>query len=53
MPKKKHPETPEDQAKRFREEAEKLIKSGELDPAEGAAATDKLVRRAAPRRPAV
>lgn len=45
MPKKKYPETPEEQAKRFRTESEKLIKSGELDPDVGEAATDSLVRR--------
>ena len=32
MPKKLNPETPEEQAKRFQEEAEKLVKSGDLDP---------------------
>ena len=45
MPKKLNPETPEEQAKRFRKEARKLIKSGELDPERGEAATDKLVRK--------
>lgn len=51
MPPKKHPETPEEQSKRFRVEAERLVKSGELDPGVGEAATDKLVRRSAsPRR---
>ena len=45
MPKKKNPETPEEQAARFRREAKKLISDGELDPAQGEAATDKLVRR--------
>ena len=45
MPPKKNPETPEEQAKRFRREARKLIKSGELDPDVGEAATDKLVRK--------
>ena len=45
MPKKLNPETPEEQAKRFRKEAAKLIKSGELDPDAGEAATDKLVRQ--------
>ena len=46
MPKKLNPETPEEQAKRFRREAKKLISAGELDPAKGENATDKLVRRA-------
>ena len=45
MPKKLNPETPEEQAKRFRKEAEKLVKSGDLDPAEADAALDKLVRK--------
>jgi hypothetical protein len=46
MPPKKNPETPEQQAKRFKVEAEKLIKSGELDPEKGDEAMEKLVRRA-------
>jgi polyhydroxyalkanoate synthesis regulator phasin len=50
MPPKKNPETPEEQAKRFRKEARKLVKNGELDPAEADAALDKLVRTNA-RRP--
>ena len=45
MPPKKNPETPAEQAKRFRKEARKLIKSGELDPDAGEAATDALVRK--------
>jgi hypothetical protein len=45
MPKKLNPETPEEQSKRFRKEARKLIKSGELDPGAGEAATDALVRK--------
>ena len=45
MPKKKNPETPEEQAKRFRKEAAKMIEAGELDPIAGEAATDALVRR--------
>lgn len=45
MPKKGNPQTAEEQAQRFRKEAEKLIKSGALDPAAGEAATDALVRR--------
>lgn len=44
MPKKLNPETSEEQAKRFRKEARKLVKSGELDPDAGEAATDALVR---------
>jgi hypothetical protein len=45
MPKKKHPETPEEQAKRFEAEVERLIAAGELSPTEADAALDKLVRR--------
>lgn len=45
MPAKKHPETPKEQAARFRKEADKLIKGGELDPDAGEAATDALVRK--------
>ena len=46
MPKKLNPETPEEQAKRFRKEARSLIKSGALDGDQGDAALDRLVRRA-------
>lgn len=45
MPPKKSPETPEEQAKRFRREAKKLIADGELSPADGERAMDKLVKR--------
>ena len=45
MPPKKNPETTEEQAKRFRKEAEKLVKSGELDPEKADEALDKLVRK--------
>ena len=48
MPPKKHPETPEEQAARFKREAEKLISAGELDPVKGNEALDKLVRKAKP-----
>ena len=47
MPKKLNPETPEEQAKRFRKEARKLIKGGDLDPVAGEVATDALVRQSA------
>ena len=46
MPPKKNPETPAEQAKRFRKEARKLIKDGQLDPVEADKALDGLVRRA-------
>jgi hypothetical protein len=45
MPPKKHPETPAEQSDRFKKEARKLIKDGELSPTDAAAALDKLVRR--------
>jgi hypothetical protein len=45
MPEKKNPETPEEQAKRFRREARKLIKSGELDPDHADDVLDALVRK--------
>jgi hypothetical protein len=45
MPPKKHPETPQEQAERFKREAEKLINAGELDPKAGEEALDDLVRR--------
>jgi hypothetical protein len=45
MPKKQNPETPEEQAKRFRREAKKLIDAGELNPTEADEAMNKLVRR--------
>jgi hypothetical protein len=47
MPKKKHPETPEEQSKRFRAEVKKLIAAGELDPEKADAAVDALVRKGA------
>lgn len=47
MPKKKHPETPEEQAKRFREEAQKLVDAGLLTPTEGESALDAFVRSGA------
>lgn len=46
MPKKKQEETPEAQAKRFREEVQKLIDAGELNPTEADAALDRLVSNA-------
>jgi len=45
MPPKKHPETPEEQAARFKRETERLIEAGELDPEKGDEALDKIVRR--------
>ena len=47
MPKKKNPETPEDQAKRFEREAQKLVDAGLLSPTEGETALDAFVRSGA------
>jgi hypothetical protein len=46
MPKKKHTETPEEQAERFRAEVERLIAAGGLSLTEADEALDKLVREA-------
>lgn len=45
MPKKKHPETPEEQSARFKREAERLIAAGELDPDAADEAVERLVRK--------
>ena len=34
MPKKKNPESPEEQGERFKRQVQKLIDAGELDPTE-------------------
>lgn len=47
MPRKKHPETPEEQAARFRREAQKLVDAGILIPTEGETALDAFVRSGA------
>ena len=47
MPKKKNPETPEEQAERFRREAQKLVDAGLLNPTEGETALDAFVRSGA------
>ena len=47
MPKKKHPETPEEQATRFEREAQKLVDDGTLTPTEGETALDAFVRSGA------
>ena len=46
MPKKKNPETPEEQAARFKRDAEKLIRAGELNPTEAEKGLEGLVKRA-------
>jgi hypothetical protein len=45
MPRKKNPEIPEDQAKRFKAKVRELIDAGELSPTDAEAALDKLVRK--------
>jgi hypothetical protein len=47
MPKKKTPETPEEQAARFRREAQKLVDAGQLTLTEGETALDAFVRSGA------
>jgi hypothetical protein len=47
LPKKKNPETPEEQAARFRREAQKLVDAGLLIPTEGESALDAFVRSGA------
>ena len=47
MPKKKNPETPEEQAARFRREAQKLADAGKLTLTEGETALDAFVRSGA------
>jgi hypothetical protein len=44
MPKKKNPQTAEEQAARFRREAQKLVDAGTLNPTEGESALDAFVR---------
>ena len=45
MPKRKNPLTPEEQRKRFEEEAEKRRRAGQLDPDAADAALDAMVRK--------
>ena len=47
MPKKKNPQTAEEQAERFRHEAQKLVDAGLLTPTEGETALDAFVRSGA------
>ena len=46
MPKKKNPESPEEQSERFRRDAERLIDAGELSPTEAEKGLEGLVKRA-------
>ena len=45
MPKKKQPESPEEQSERFRRDAQAMIDAGELSPTDADAALDRLVRK--------
>jgi hypothetical protein len=47
MPKKKNPQTAEEQAENFRREAEKLVRAGKLHLTEGETALDAFVRSGA------
>jgi hypothetical protein len=47
MPKKKNPQTAEEQAETFRREAQKLVDAGLLHPTEGETALDAFVRSGA------
>ena len=51
VPKKKRNETPDDQSKRFVEDAQRMIDAGELSPTEAAEGLDALVRKGAVREP--
>lgn len=50
MPKKKRQESEAEQCERFRKEAQRLIDAGDLDPVEGEAALDHLMRASSGRR---
>ena len=45
MPRKQNPETPLEQVKRFRRDAQKLIDAGELSPTDADGALNALVRQ--------
>jgi polyhydroxyalkanoate synthesis regulator phasin len=45
MPKKKQPETQEEQSARFRAEVERLVAAGELNPTEADKALDRIVKK--------
>ena len=47
MPKKKNPQTAEEQAETFRREAQKLVDAGKLTLTEGETALDAFVRSGA------
>jgi hypothetical protein len=45
MPRKKQPESPEEQSARFRAEVERLVAAGELNPTEADKALDRIVKK--------
>jgi hypothetical protein len=47
MPKRKNPQTAEEQAEQFRREAQKLVDAGQLTPTEGETVLDAFVRSGA------
>jgi hypothetical protein len=47
MPKRKETLSPEEQSRRFKTDAQRLIDAGELSPTDADAAMDRLVRTAA------
>lgn len=49
MPKRKETISPQEQSRRFKAEAQRLIDAGELSPTEAEAALDALVRKSAVR----
>jgi polyhydroxyalkanoate synthesis regulator phasin len=51
VPEKKTKEPPDEQSKRFMEEAQRMIDAGELNPTEARASMDKLVRRLSAKNP--
>jgi len=50
MAEKKTPETPEDQSERFKQEAQKLIDAGELNPTDAEILMDSAIKRLADER---
>jgi polyhydroxyalkanoate synthesis regulator phasin len=51
MPKKKPGMTPEEQSERFKDTVRELVDAGELNPIEADEAFQRLLEKAAPKRP--
>lgn len=51
MPKKKNPESQEQQSERFRKAVTDLVDAGDLNPTEADAAMDRMVKAGARKRP--